>query len=77
MSRVYKSSYSKKQRKTLYKWAWKQKGKGSLSRIGNKMKYLKKQGGSGSKMAIRQLGKISELKKAFNAGRSSVGRRNY
>jgi len=72
MARIRKTSYSKSQRKTLYKWAWKQKGKGSISKIGSKMAYLKRQGGSGSKIAIKQLGLIGDLKSAFNAGVKSA-----
>lgn len=74
-------AYSKRQRKSLYRWASRLKGKGQLSRIGKKMKSIKRKGGSGSKTAIRQLGEISSNKKAFldglAAGRRSRGRRTY
>ena len=62
---------TKSKRKNLYDWAWSQKGKGSLIRIGKKMKSLKRSGGNGSKTAIKQLGKIGDLKQAYNKGRNN------
>ena len=60
-----------RQRKDLYDWARKQKGKGSLKRIGKMMQDLSKSGGRGSKMAIRELGKIFDQKLAFIKGAKS------
>lgn len=66
-------AFKKRHRKNLYKWALRLRGKGQLSRIGKKMKSVKRRGGAGSKLVIRQLGKISSNKKAFLDG-LAVGR---
>ncbi|MDD7885749.1 hypothetical protein [Flavivirga sp. 57AJ16] len=59
---------TKQKRANLYAWAWKTRGKGQLSKIGKKMKSLKRSGGVGSKKAIIQLGRISSEKQAFIKG---------
>lgn len=66
---------TKRKRETLYNWAWSLKGKGQISRIGRKMASLKRSGGVGSKKAIVQLGRIGDLKKAYQAGKSSCKKR--
>ncbi|WP_299116874.1 hypothetical protein [uncultured Winogradskyella sp.] len=66
---------TKAKRKALYRWAWRQKGKGSLSRIGKKMKSLKRSGGRGSSIAIKQLSIISAQKKSFLKGRATCKKR--